>query len=103
MPTKDDFHFQHGIISLGDESYEINAIDPCTLDSEHEIIRVSGGLIKPSDEFTVEFDCNFNGMTVKDFFLVAVGICTQEQITQNNWRKTHGLPMRRRRRKMSGK
>lgn len=31
-----------------------------------------------------------------ELFAVLCGLCTLDQIQQNNWRRLHGLPMRRR-------
>lgn len=94
MPTKNDFYFKSGIISFGDESYEINDIEPCTLESGREIVPLE---VKLAKDFSAEFDGNLSirGM---ELFFVLMGKCTPEQIKQNNWRRMHGIPMKRRKR-----
>lgn len=46
----------------------------------------------------VELSCSFNlDISPGELMLVMCGGCTWEQVQQNNWRRLHGLPMRRRR------
>lgn len=39
-----------------------------------------------------------DGLTTNDLWLILSGVCTYEQITSNNWRRLHSLPMKHRRR-----
>lgn len=47
----------------------------------------------------IDLECDIqykDGLNARDFWLVLIGFCTVEQVKQNNWRKMHGLPMKRR-------
>ncbi len=40
-----------------------------------------------------------DGLTTDDLFLILFFGCDIEKVKQNNWRKMHGIPMRRKIRK----
>lgn len=92
MPSKDDFHSELGIIDANGEFCKIDSIEPCTLESGCEIVPAENKL---ANDFSVEFDGNLS-IRGREIFLVLIGACTPEQLKQNNWRKMHGLPMKRR-------
>lgn len=79
-----------GVIDLPNEIPELQ-LEPEQLDEEYQ--RIIESLCDP-----VRLECSFD-MTVRpvELFFVWSGVCTWEQIHQNNWRRFHGLPMRRKR------
>lgn len=40
-----------------------------------------------------EFD-----LSTEELWMILSKVCTEQQIRQNNWRKLHGIPMRRKKR-----
>lgn len=48
-------------------------------------------------EFVCEFDTNIN-MSADELWLILSGVVKEYQIQMNNWRRLHGLPMKRRKR-----
>lgn len=97
MPTKDT---QNGILYAvaGEEvflPFPREDIDTTTLNTALEFEDVY-----PNYRDTTEctFEVKFpNGMNSNDFLLVLSGICTAEQVVSNNWRRMHGMVMKRRR------
>lgn len=73
----------------------------------HEIsrpsIEIHDNINSPDEGRTIigpmSLDVNFqpvDGLTMEDVIIVLCGIANIEQIKQNNWRKLHGFPMKRR-------
>lgn len=66
--------------------------------SESEMIESS----TIGNSFSINLDCDIkyeNGLNAEDFWLILCGICAIEQVTCNNWRKMHHMPLKRRRKK----
>lgn len=64
-------------------------------DSNKQMIDVNFSDILQSYE--IKFDIKHsNSLTSEELWLILSGVCTEVQILQNNWRRLHGLPMKRR-------
>lgn len=53
-------------------------------------------------DFPIDIECDIqlrDGLTTSDFWLILMGVCTVEQVTCNNWRRMHGMAMKKRKRK----
>ena len=72
-----------------------------------EFLQISGlevpGDNKTSEEYTdtepVELSADIvlpSGLSKSDLVMVLLGFCTASQIKKNNWRRMHGIPMKRR-------
>ena len=98
MPTKE---FDRGQLFFGNEETgfrllgelsEIELDENSVVSDDIPFLNIGG-----SHEFTAEIRPPY-GMTVEDMKLVLFGFDV-EKLKQNNWRKMHGIPMHRRRRK----
>ena len=69
---------------------EIPVFDP-EIESDTEMQKAITEFQKP---MSLDFSM-YLIMPPGDLFAVLCGLCTLEQIQQNNWRRLHGLPMRR--------
>ena len=96
MPTKE---FDRGKIFFGNdeigfqplgELLEIELDENCEMPDGNSILDIGG-----TYEFAAEIQLP-ERMTVRDMNLVLFGF-NVENLKQNNWRKMHGIPMRRRR------
>lgn len=98
MVPKEIQDLELGILIDGDFreiGYPIQSIDDFEIDSgaienikenlfqEHELVFETAGL-NPVDE-----------LTFVELWMVLSGACKYEQITSNNWRRMHGIPMNR--------
>lgn len=95
MPTKE---FERGNIFFGNEEIgfqplgefpEIELDENCETSEDIPFLDIGGEY-----EFTAEIQPP-ERMTVRDMNLVLFGF-NVEKLKQNNWRKMHGIPMRRR-------
>ena len=95
MPTKE---FDRGKLFFGNEEIGFQHLEEltvadlngnCNITDDIPILNTGG-----SYEFTADIQLP-EGMTVRD---VILGLCgfDVEKLKQNNWRKMHGIPMRRR-------
>ena len=98
MPPKDMNEYKIGIISDDGTFHELKSIELCTLDSGNDFETVDSD-IGGGGAVSLDLDCNFKGITSDDLWLVLSGVCTLEQINQNNWHRMHGLPMKSRRKR----
>lgn len=62
------------------------------VDRDEELQKAIAEFQKP---ISLDFSMNLI-MPPGELFAVLCGLCTLEQIQQNNWRRLHGLPMKRR-------
>lgn len=97
MPTKD--YREANVCFMTDNGIVLPPMDEIPevhIDSEpvnEEAKRMLEETHKP-----VELELSFDmPVSLGELILVLCGGCTWEQIHQNNWRRLHGLPMRRRR------
>lgn len=95
MPTKE---FDRGKLFFGNEEIGFFPLGEQAEIELDESVELSGDIpafnIGGSYEFTAEIRPQ-ERMTVEDMKLVLFGF-DAEKLKQNNWRKMHGIPMRRR-------
>ena len=100
MPPKDMNEHKIGIIADDGTFYELKSIEPRALhDSGYNFEPVDNNSFGKGGEVSFDLNCNFDGLTSGDLWLVLSGVCTLAQINQNNWRRMHGLPMKSRRKR----
>lgn len=95
MPPKDNKTYEPIFIS-GPDGKKVSFSDIPVLDYE---IGRDEELQKAIVEFKKPVSLDFSMATIfppGELAAVICGICTLEQIQQNNWRRLHGLPMKRR-------
>lgn len=76
-----------------------------TLFKQLEVLNIGDmdnqGMIETSPLDDMELELNLkditpvDGLTTDDLFLILFCGCDIEKVKQNNWRKMHGIPMRR--------
>lgn len=84
------------VFMCGPDGKEISLSDIPMLNSE---IDRDEELQKAIDEFKKPISLDFSMDLILppgELFAVICGLCTLEQIHKNNWRRLHGLPMKRR-------
>lgn len=94
MPPKDNKTYEPIFIS-GPDGKKVSLSDIPVLDSE---IGRDEELQKAIDEFKKPVSLDFSMVELLppgELAAVICGLCTLEQIQQNNWRRLHGLPLRR--------
>lgn len=96
MPTDSDKKdFKIGIIGEGGKFHEIGSqIENLEINSPPE-----GRFDKNTGQFEVTFDSLFAKLTPADLVLHQFYGYPLEKLLQNNWRRLHGLPMKRRKRR----
>lgn len=95
MPTKS--YENNLVLGLRGEDGEFHAIGQLVETSEVISPSVSRqGEIPGTLKTTL--DCIFQKLTLADFVLYQFYGYPMEKLIQNNWRKLHGLPMKRRKR-----
>lgn len=72
----------------------VDVLDNDVIDESENLINVDSS---KECNFTVNDFKNKDGLTIADLYLLFTGICTYKQLTSNNWRRLHGMPMKRRR------
>lgn len=81
--------------SDGEGLYQELALSSNIEESDKQRIDVNFSDILQSYE--IKFDIKHsNNLTSEELWLILSGVCTEVQILQNNWRRLHGLPMKRR-------
>ena len=70
---------------------DISVLDP-DIGSDNEVTKVISNIRK---RISLEFSMNLIAPP-GELLMAICGLCTFEQLKQNNWRRLHGLPMKRR-------
>ena len=97
MPPKDICEYQIGIFEPGGEFRELNQIGTCSLDYCDDSECVYGGSSAKFDQ-SLRFSCILQG-NISDISMAFVFECSLAQVEQNNWRRMHRVPMKRRKMK----
>lgn len=88
--------------SVGDREYcKLCSSIPSIEMSDTEKIRGDSININHNDEisFTVSDLKPENGLTINELWMILSGFHTEIQILQNNWRRLHNLPMKKRKKR----
>lgn len=65
--------------------------------------KIRGDSINTNRSYEISFTVSdlkpANGLTLNELWMILSGVCEEWQIVSNNWRRLHGLPMKRKRRR----
>lgn len=96
MPPKEIANLSVGFINESGEFKEISA-EPLTF-SDISCGSDNDYVIRPGETYELSFDLRpGNGLTFNDMYLCMFCGFDIDKVKQNNWRKIHGIPMKRRR------
>lgn len=88
--------------SVGDGEYhKLGSSIPSIEMSDTEKIRGDSINTNRNDEitFTLSYSNPVNGLTFNELWMILSGVCMEWQITSNNWRRLHNIPMKKRKKK----
>lgn len=98
MPTK-DCTGRKDVLFICDSDGEYHPISPVDIEEAVNSLDLDVSEIFNLDSESIEIAFDIkpdDGLTLRDMALILMGF-DEEKIRQNNWRRMHGIPMKRRR------